>query len=267
MSLLFNPQKSHRRASAEAMNTYKKIASVEKKSLTFITDCDTVAFVTTEDVPVLLSGMFGQPVSYNSKEKNPVIMYCGDAADDVSFSYGFMGINFSYGKSSSEGTYVREDKYDELSKIIENASLDHYYYTRYNPYPDSDYWYEDESYYENSYENRIAGDDVTKAINDTLEKGKEVPYEEIHDSSYSWSMLTLYPCDKEMLVTSSMIENYVTIISDGDDYYLIRLRENYPETFNFNQASEKDTKVFKKLFNDEKDSVEDDIEIENFFDY
>lgn len=238
--------------------TYKKMEFPSKSNLMLMADGDTSAYVTTEDVPVLLTSMFGQPIVYNGDEKNPLIMTCHSNENEVFYGVANLGITYNSGSASPEGTYVREDKFDELKNTIVNAKLDHYYYWVFNE--EYDEWNNYSAYYIVEVRH-LAGDSLTKAINDTLENGKKVKYIDVPNDE-GWSETEVYPCDKDMMVTNSRL---YYIFTDGKDYYVIPTTSGDPDTDELIKADKKYYDLFKDLLSDEDIVLGSGLRISDYF--
>ena len=100
-------------------------------------------YLTTEDVPVLLSPSYGDRLMYNFDDgEHPAVISVTDSyhgvdvapfltprvvaamSDDLD-SYADSYIN------PQTKFYVREDRYDDVKKSVDNVSLDHFYITVY----------------------------------------------------------------------------------------------------------------------------------------
>lgn len=215
-----------------------------------ITNDMETAYVTTEDVPVLLADNFGDMLYYNGREENPVVMNCDSMNDESYYSYAFtfsggiQNLRSAYFDSRSSDAenrfYVREDKYDELKKAIDSAVMDSYYTWNYNYNDDKYNYYNDD---DDLYHLETISDDAVKAINETIKSGKKITYTEF--GSADMEGMDFNMCDKNMLVTN----NYgVLLLKDNDEYYLVRLKDGSAISNDLIQVPEKQKEELAKLY-------------------
>ena len=144
--------------------------------------------VTTKDVPVLLSGMFGESFDVSAD---------GTLLEAYNWQTGYI-------------MYCREDVYAETEEYLKNGfELATYYYT----YLDEDY---------NSY-NYYLTEYQTNTINDILASVMPAPYTEYEDEEI-WDSLILHGCDKShrfsqnYLLDLWMTESGYFLATDEDMY-------------------------------------------------
>ena len=198
---------------------------------------DDTLFVTDKDVPVLLSS------------------YEGD--------YGTV-LNDGTVISVNGKDYVIGDKYDELKKTIENAKLDHFYFTDYR-YPDYEY---DEYYYDrkDTYmedENILLDDDVSDAINRAL-KLDEKDRAEYDNLNKNVKSLMLYRCDKDMVLQDT--NKTVYLVRSDDVFYVWESYSSYSNG-NICPIAKDDAKLIKEFYEMYTDCFEDDDLSYYFNDY
>ena len=222
-------------------NTYRQIKP--KKDQQIIVSDNTVAFVTTKDVPVLLSTQFGERLDFNGYEEHPAVLRCDSRADEAYYAYP-VSIDSSLHNLSAayfaNGTaemryYVREDKLDEISKVIENAELNEYFTYNFNDFD-----------YSNKYSNEKINDKVKEAINAALKEGEKINYSKLSNQDWNalnWCMWA-YPCDKNMYVTDT---GSILIASDRLNFYLVPMNNSSPLTKDLIQVPEKYYDSFNSL--------------------
>ena len=257
-------------------NTYKKIKLPKDVSVLFGSESSQESYVTTKDVPVLLSSMYGQHFAYNTKEENPLIIQC---YKEIDYNFETNGVNqflsnsyskySAFGLQDSEKCYVREDRYEELSKELENPNLDHYYYYDYS-YENGELDIGDYSYYSNSgefyspvYEYKLINEELTNAINDTFKNGKKVDYKKLKDEG--WSTFWLDYCDQNLLLTSD--SNSLDIFYDSADkkYYLMPFNSSFGIAVQMILVPDKYSKLFDQLFSEQSDEVVKDNSLYQYF--
>lgn len=227
-------------------NTYRQIKL--KKDQQFIMADSAIAFVTTEDVPVLLSTQFGEWLDYNSNEEHPAVLRCNSRADEAYYAYpisidsGLHNLSAEYfaNETAEIRYYVREDKLDEISKVVEKAELNEYFTVNYNTYE-----YDENGYSIDAYPEKL-GEDITKAINASLKEGKKINYTKLSDQDWNalnWC-LWAYPCDKDMNVTDT---GSILIASDRLNFYLVPTDNSSPLTKDLIKVPEKYYDTFYTL--------------------
>lgn len=208
-------------------------------------------YVTTKDVPLLLTDEYGDPISV--LRDGTVIRAFADIdgfADDFWTSdkddeYYYATTTYHY--------YVRSDKYDEVKETVEKAELDHYYFEYWsygnNGYVDADYSTDMLSDYrsvEGNYQYVLLDDSLTDIVNKALNAKMEdkVSYRELSTGDYDLKVIDFYPCDKNMIITQSGIE--YCFIQDGDKYYF--WDGNYFNDIAFYPLNEDDAAHAKELY-------------------
>ena len=161
------------------------------------------AYVTTEDVPALLSSWYGDPFTINHDE---VIITANTDHRD-------------YMDSLNTLDYVREDKYDEIKSIIEKGkgNLDHYYFTLWQS-PEVDEFAVD---YNVKPQSILLDDEATAVVNRTLniDDDDKVKYDTLSAGGYSQAFFPrINCCDKNMWLTDYGAE--YTIFCDNGKYYI-----------------------------------------------
>ena len=210
-------------------------------------------YVTTKDVPVLLSEMYGDSFSFDTREKTPLILTCYNEVNNSVLNYSNLGTAQTY----QVQCYVREDRYDELSEEMKNATLDHYYYLHdnYDSYVGNNSDYLDYGSI-SSVDYRLVSEELTNAINDTIKSGKKVNYKKLKDEG--WNSFTLNYCDKNRLVTDVSKTLIILYNRESLKYYLVpkfpamSYSHGAKEIF---EVSEKYHKALDQLFKEEYDSV------------
>lgn len=231
--------------------TYRKADN--PKGLSFVSANEmSDAYVTPEDVPVLLSSSFGEMLFYDISEKNPIIIQCISYnmndyyySNPISLSSNFNNLRMDYYKyysSNSDRIYIREDQYDKVSNTLKNAVFDHYYMVDYHyNYDEYDY----NGYSVDSEENTLIDDDAIKAINESLKTGKKIVYTDFGDDDFD--ALDVYQCDQDVLITN----NYsVHLLNSDDGCYLVQLKDAEPISNDVVKVPDQYTGVIKKLFKD-----------------
>lgn len=205
--------------------TYRKAAI--SKDITFLTPEEQLcAYVTTEDVPVLLASEFGERLYYNNSEQNPVVMRCENTTDEIYYAYptsfpsNMHNLRADYlkeGSAEADRVFIREDQYDTLSKAMKNAVMDSYYIWKLKySYSYNNYSGDAEPYYSDYTVEKIS-DDAMNAINESLKAGKKIKYSDL-DRELDGIVFTA--CDKDLLFTN---DYGVLLLHDKDDYYLVQL--------------------------------------------
>ena len=203
------------------------------------------SYVTGEEVPVLLSSGYGNSMIFsdNNQKDAPaaVMVYDQDYRKNDSrlFKYFFYD-NIDYYDSVTEKYYVREDKYDEIKDIIDNAPTDRYYISEYVYDYDDDSW-DVRSSGVGGFVNTLLDEDVTKAVYEVIKKNDLVKWAEL-DQRDDWYMVMLRPCDKDLIITDST--GIVNLITNRKDYYLFY--EN--DIRNLYKMSDDVHSVMKKAF-------------------
>lgn len=219
-------------------HTYRLMDSSEKYDFiiaNYYTDC----YVTDKDVPVLLKGMFGQPISFNGNET--VIEVDIDSAkataDEVFFdSYDMM--NYNPHMTYNTNYYVREDVYDAVKASIKNAKLDHYYIEFY-PYEFGTH---------ESHEQQILIDDeLTEIVNNILKAPNDnrIAFESFNPRHADYQYISLYVCDKDMVLTKRNLD-YRLILLNNDVYFWPGTVSN-PQKNGFYRLNKEDALLVKEL--------------------
>lgn len=204
---------------------YKAVNSGNREFL-FTNANDYSYFVTTKDVPVLLSSFEGDYLEVNEDltviKKN---IY-----------------NYS-------NWYVREDVYDMYMAALTDAKLDRYFLAYYE-YPDSG-----SVEFRVRQRNILLDEETTETINKLLsisDKDK-MSYKELSDGDYAHKIIYLQKCDKDMLVTDGGSE--VSVINDNGKYYVCFGR-TYDEENILCPVSEDAKEKLAKLFEDYPDAAD-----------
>lgn len=204
-------------------NIYKAVNNGNRE-LMFTNSYDYYYYVTTKDVPVLLSNLEGDSLDVN---------------EDLTVIKKNI---YNYAK-----WYVREDVYDKYMAALTDAELDRYFLS-YDEYSDE--------YYYPQHRNIPLDEETTEAINKLLsipDKDK-VSYKELSDGDYAHRIIYLQKCDKDMLVTDGSSE--VSVINDNGKYYVCSGR-TYDEENILCPVSDTEKELISKLFEDYPDSVAD----------
>ena len=239
-------------------SNYKLLDIIDKRELILITnryrEYET-CYVTKSDVPVLLSGVYGNILYFgdNDSKEAPVSVLVYDTntnskvvrlfesvqaedvqAEDVQAEdVQAEDVNDTNEIWTVEKYYVREDKYDEIKDIIDNSPIDRYYMNK--------YVIENGEPWNSKSEQIVLDEEVTKAINATVKEKNLSKWADINNR-IDWYMIRLYPCDKDMIITDSTFK--INLITDMKDYYLFY--EN--DVRSFYKADEKNAEVFKRVF-------------------
>ncbi|MBQ3284114.1 MAG: hypothetical protein IJH40_00595 [Ruminococcus sp.] len=238
-------------------NVYKLILA---NKIDFVSDYSngwTNPYVTTKDVPLLLTDEYGDPISV--LRDGTVIRAFADI-DGFSDDFWITDKGGEYYATTTHLYYVRSDKYDEIKETVEKAELDHYYF-EYWSY--GDYDYDDAEYSTNmlndyrtpsrDYQYVLLDDSLTDIVNKALKASTEdkVSYRELSTGDYDLKVIDFYPCDKNMIITQSGIEYY--FIQDGDKYYF--WDGNYFNDIAFYPLNEDDAAHVKELYEKYPDAV------------
>ena len=206
-------------------------------------------FVITKDVPVLLSDNFGESITYShSGDEDPIIIRVLAEKSDGDYALDELR-GVSYTNYSTYEYYVREDKYDEVKKIVDEAAIDTYYLSYYDYHYD-DYFYEYDYDYYDPYVHIVIDDDSAAAVTRNLgiERGTDpkktnlVKWSSL-DSNKEWYYVDLYPCDKNRIITDGT--GPIKLITDTKDYYLF-----YESDYRIlHKVADEDVKAVSKIHN------------------
>lgn len=234
------------------------------------------AYVTTKDVPVLLSSMFGEPIIFDTKSDDPVIIQCyNESPITTENSYYLNSISNYYGyQFDAKKCYVREDFYDELKEELKDGNLEHYFYYDYdlkdfdmkNFDPEnieSAEEFEYDMYSNLKVDYKLIDDELTKAINDTLKSGKKIDYKKLKDHSYSSFALSY--CDKNLIVSDEGKNLVIFCDTKTNKYYLAPMAYGYSNNKVLIEVPDKYSQLFKKLFTEQKDSLFEDEDLSMYF--
>jgi len=244
--------------------TYKKIKITS--SLTYIKELNdgTDSFVTTEDVPVLLANSFGDSMHYSLLEKNPIIIKVEHKdhsfSRDIFNTYHYLAMTYNE-SDDLDSVFVREDKYDDVSKLFESAKLDHYYIKLINYYETRYDDYEYDSYPVYVYDNQLISDEATDAIVDAINKGERINYTKMPTVS-SWDTLRFDQCDKDLMLTNN---SSVYIFSNGQDYYLVQTVADRTYGTDVIKVPEKYKELFRELYTKYRECVYSGV-LEDYYD-
>ena len=207
-------------------------------------------YATYNDVPVLLSSAYGNIMYFgdnDSKEAPDAVLIYDSNPDSVTWRlFNYMLTPDDYDSRLgwvTERYYVREDKYEEIKSIIENSPIDRYYM---NEYVYDDY---DDPWDGGRTEATLFDEDVTKAIRASMKDNNTVKWVDL-DGRIDWHMISLIPCDKDMVITDSA--GSINLISDTRDYYLFY--EN--DVKNLYKVNDKEAETIKKVFDARKGSLQ-----------
>ena len=224
-------------------------------------------YVTENDVPVLLSGWYGNYM-YINKDKTIIetsvpLNELPDALKSaISEGVDKTGdTSHEWSRSNNYVYYIREDKYDKIESIIEDGEPDHYYFEFWS-YSDYDLDYDDmdlfaaKSVSSNGHRLVMLADDLTAVINKALKsKGDDqIDFTQLGSDA---KMIDISRCDSEMILT------------DWKEYYLIKDKEHY-YFWNGNtqngiilyRFTEDEASAVRELFKDFPDAVyENDFSI------
>ena len=225
--------------------TYKEFDNIYlKNGIRFIMSDTAYGYhITTKDVPVLLSSSYGKMMIFNRNEDSPVVIgVMRGYADEDSWIFS------DYYSDDQLVYYVREDKYDEVRKLINDAVIDSFYA--------SFYVYEDkDNPWNGGYNKNIVIDDkAAKAVNNTLKNGNQFKWSEIEDDQ--WDSMDIYSCDKDLLVTDA--RSYSIIVTEGYGYY-INDTSDLADSSVLYKVSQEDYSAIDKLYKEYEES--------NYFDY
>ena len=184
-------------------NTYRRIET--PKGVSFIlNDTKDNYHAASPDIPVLLAGSYGKTMLVQQKDADDPRM----VAVITSEYYDYYSSDYSDGYYKDKlQYYLKEDAYDEVKSLIENAECDHYctYVYRY-----------DYAVNEAPSGNILLNDDQTAAVNRTLSEAKKVKWSDLSIRD-DWESISLVSCDESMLVTDN---KRVHIVTNGYDFYL-----------------------------------------------
>ena len=209
-------------------------------------------YATAEDVPVLLSGSFGDNMFYSHDGngtpavigvykqykgiRDPIFGSTRIGAASTGDIDGYDEFYSDY-KSDAPWYYVREDKYDEVKKIIETAELDHYFTNVYN-----DSYDETDGYAIVEKETKVLiDDDIAAAVDRTMKDGEVKSWSDLTPGD-NWVNIRLYSCDKDITVTDE--HRQPLVLTDGFDFYIHTLDE-YSKLY---KVSDDDFKTLHKLY-------------------
>ena len=234
--------------------TYRK-ADLSKSLSLIATNDITNSYLTEQDVPVLLSSRYGEMLSYNTDEQNPIIIECVSFDHDgISYnpllSYSFnidLGMDhFDYSYTSNR-IFIREDQYDTISENVKNIVFDHYYMIEYN-YDDE--FYDPDYGYVPDEKHKAIDDDTAKAIRESLKTGKKIKYTEFGDDDFD--AIEANQCDKDVLFTN---DYGVLLLNRGKSYYLVQLKDHEPISNDVVKVPDQFIDTFKKLFDEYANST------------
>lgn len=234
--------------------TYRK-ADLSKSLSLIATNDITNSYLTEQDVPVLLSSRYGEMLSYNTDEQNPIIIECVSFDHDgISYnpllSYSFnidLGMDhFDYSYTSNP-IFIREDQYDTISENVKNIVFDHYSMIEYN-YDDE--FYDPDYGYVPDEKHKAIDDDTAKAIRESLKAGKKIKYTEFGDDDFD--AIEAYQCDKDVLFTN---DYGVLLLNRGKSYYLVQLKDHEPISNDVVKVPDQFIDTFKKLFDEYANST------------
>ncbi len=257
-------------------NNYKRL-TLPSESIVPVTPYDYIgatAYVTTKDVPVLLSSVFGEEIAYDIKSDEPVVIQCYKESSIETNNNFLVNSTSVYGyQYDNEKCYVREDHFDELNEELKDGNLDHYYYYDYGTkdfeLKDSDssdeIAYEMNSDYEVKIDEKMIDDESTAAINETLKNGKKIEYNKLKNHTYS--SFSLMYCDKNLLFTDTSKILIIFRDTTADKYYLASMAYDYANHKELIEAPEKYSQLFKKLFSENKNIVFEDDDLSSYFEY
>ena len=190
-------------------NTYVKLNDIsDDSSLSFIINYSSLDYhIIDPDVPVLLSGMFGDTMMFDNGINEPLLI---SVMNDSVYEDKHSDYALAESSNSDMDYYVREDKYDDVLKLLGTAKVDHLY--------TSVYEYDDITVPWNggTYKDVLIDDDAVKAVENTLKNGEQFKWSDINDDY--WNTLELYSCDKDIMITDG--RNYELIVTEGYSYYI-----------------------------------------------
>lgn len=173
---------------------YRQLGNVEMRDEIAMVYDHQFINVTTKDVPVLLSDVFGEQYD---------VCADGTLLESNYWSEGYT-------------LYCREDVYEETAEYLKNGfQLETYYYS-----------YLDENFDSNNY---YLTEYQTNTINDILASVIPAPYTEYEDEEI-WDSLILHGCDK----THRFSQNYLLDLWMTESGYFLATDEDVypvPETF------------------------------------
>ncbi|MBQ6499161.1 MAG: hypothetical protein IJI48_04605 [Ruminococcus sp.] len=206
-------------------NIYKAVNNGNRE-LMFTNSFDYSYYVTTKDVPVLLSNLEGDNLDVN---------------EDLTVIKKNI---YNYAK-----WYVREDVYDKYMAALTEAALDRYFLS-YDEYPDSG-----RVEFRVRHQNILLDEETAEAINKLLSipDNNKVSYKELSDGDYAHRIIYLQKCDKDMLVTDGSSE--VSVINDNGKFYVCSGR-TYDEESILCPVTDDDKELISKLFENYPDSID-----------
>ena len=231
-------------------NVYRLILA---GNYSFIADYDygwNSPYVTTKDVPLLLTDSFGDSMSVMN---NGTVLSI--YAELNKYSEDFRKKEDEPGRAYGSVYYVRSDKYDELKDAVDNAVLDHYYfeYWDYNDAEYSDVMLNDYRSVDGGYRSVLLDDKITDIVNNALKASadEKVSFRELSTGDYDLKAFVFAPCDKNMIITQSGVRYY--LVEDHDKYYF--WDGNYINDAAFYPFGADDAALLKALFENYPDAV------------
>ena len=198
------------------------------KTILLLKDFDHISSVTTPDVPILLSDMYG----------------------DSAYIYNDNTILSVY--TSSCRYYIREDKYDEVKQTLTDAKLDHFYIM----YSDVEYEEHTNSYRVTEEKYELLGDEATEVVRKALDspESDRFKYTELGGNNTDYESIGLFVCDKDMLLTQN-----------GNAYQLMKVNGKYYfwngisyDKYGVYPISKDDSGCIEKIFKDYPGAIEYD---------
>ena len=237
--------------------TYKQIKLPSYYTLLFAAITE-MSYAVSSEIPLLLTDTYGDQLTYNSGETNPIVISCIQINNKYSVS---KKTSWSFeDDSSSERCYVREDKYVEVKNLADNAELNNY--SVYKTEDFSVYNEDDFTAYTSPYKQELVSDEMTKAIKDSLNTEKKIKYSTL--SLDGWNTLDVIPCDKNMMLTN----NYsVVIFTDHQNYYLFQTKNGESIGDDLTIVPEKYKDLFNQFFTEYKNTVYEGTLLDYFVTY
>ena len=199
--------------------------------------------VTLPDVPVLLSGSFGDSMYYDAAdEEHPAVIRVNGVNINRYDSRLEAALADDYGDYTADTrdiytvirNYVREDRYEAVKKIVEKAELNHYC-TFIRVFDDPTVPWEGSKYVPT-----LLDEATTEVIRRAFSNQSTVSWNDLADTE--WYGIFMNPCDETLTLTDN--NRFLQLLTNGNDYYLF-----YSDDVNrLYHVSDNDFQVMRKLY-------------------
>lgn len=221
-------------------HTYRKI-DLNSNQMFILDDTATeyTCHVAGSDVPVLMVAGYGNLMVFNATDDAPIVVNVLQTHVDESYYSGGYYASYEIGSDYSwvYAYYVREDEYDRISDLIEKKPINRYF-TRLYQY---NYSWDGRA----DVSRRLLDEAATQAVDRTLQDGELTDWRSL--KQYDCYTVSLYPCDKDMLITNG--KSYI-MVTNNVDYYICD-----ETTYKLRKVADADNAPIRRLYSLNRESA------------